>query len=41
MTGWQATSRIEVEPRLDPVGFREQRGYDENRLGRCLQLRPP
>ncbi len=30
MTGWQATSRIEVEPRLDPIGFREQRGYDED-----------
>ena len=30
MTGWQATSRIEVEPRLHPVGFREQRGYDED-----------
>jgi len=30
MTGWQATSRIEVEPRLDPVGFREQRSDDED-----------
>ena len=30
MTSWQATSRIEVEPRLDPIGFREQRGYDED-----------
>ena len=30
MTGWQRTSRIEVEPRLDTVGLLGGRGYDKD-----------